>query len=124
MRPAPRGYSSAHIFEPILFFLYQKEKNGFNLPRKERGPGTNRCPEFDSKNLSHQLSVTPAPTSRKVSALCASSFGGAAQQNRRLRADRVVRPYRMLRIRKAQPDRHHPDSVRRCKISDCQIVTQ
>ncbi len=26
------------FFEPILFFLCQKEKNGFNLPRKERGP--------------------------------------------------------------------------------------
>ena len=38
MRPAPCGYSSAHIFETILFFLLQKEKNGFNLPRKERGP--------------------------------------------------------------------------------------
>ena len=38
MRPAPCGYSSAHIFETILFFLPQKEKNGFNLPRKERGP--------------------------------------------------------------------------------------
>ena len=38
MRPAPCGYSSAHIFESILFFLLQKEKNGFNLPRKERGP--------------------------------------------------------------------------------------
>ena len=24
------------FFEPILFFLCQKEKNGFNLPRKER----------------------------------------------------------------------------------------
>ena len=33
MRPAPCGYSSARIFEPILFFLLQKEKNGFNLPR-------------------------------------------------------------------------------------------
>ena len=38
MWPAPCGYSSAHIFETILFFLPQKEKNGFNLPRKERGP--------------------------------------------------------------------------------------
>ena len=37
MRPAPCGYSSAHIFETILFFLCQKVKNGFNLPRKERG---------------------------------------------------------------------------------------
>ena len=37
MRPAPCGYSSARIFETVLFFLCQKEKNGFNLPRKERG---------------------------------------------------------------------------------------
>ena len=26
------------LFETVLFFLCQKEKNGFNLPRKERGP--------------------------------------------------------------------------------------
>ena len=37
MRPAPCGYSSARIFETVLFFLCQKGKNGFNLPRKERG---------------------------------------------------------------------------------------
>ena len=30
-----------------------------------------------------------------------------------LRADRVVRPYRMFRIRKTPPDRHHQDRVRR-----------
>ena len=30
--------SSLSFFEPILFFLLPKEKNGFNLPRKERGP--------------------------------------------------------------------------------------
>ena len=84
--------SSAHIFEPILFFLCQKEKNGFNLPRKERGQGAYRCPEFDSKNLSHQLSVAPDPTTRKVSALCASPFGTAAQQNERFRADEGIGP--------------------------------
>ena len=33
---APRRLGD--FFEPILFFLCQKEKNGFNLPRKERGP--------------------------------------------------------------------------------------
>ena len=33
---APRRLGE--FFEPILFFLCQKEKNGFNLPRKERGP--------------------------------------------------------------------------------------
>ena len=33
-----RGLSALRAdFEPILFFLFQKEKNGFNLPRKERG---------------------------------------------------------------------------------------
>ena len=31
-------WSPVFFFEPILFFLCQKEKNGFNLPRKERGP--------------------------------------------------------------------------------------
>ena len=101
------------FLKPFFSFSAEKEKNGFNLPRKERGQGAYRCPEFDSKNLSHQLSVTPDPTSRKVSALCASPFGRAAQQNRRLRADRVVRPYRMLRIRKKPLARHHQDSVRR-----------
>jgi len=25
------------LFETVLFFLCQKEENGFNLPRKERG---------------------------------------------------------------------------------------
>ena len=69
--------SSAHIFEPILFFLCQKEKNGFNLPRKEREQRAYRCPEFDSENLSHQLSVASIPTTRKVSALCALPFGDA-----------------------------------------------
>ena len=79
--------SSAHIFEPILFFLCQKEKNGFNLPRKEREQRAYRCPEFDSENLSHHPSVASVPTFRKVSALCASPFGGAAQQDQHLRAD-------------------------------------
>ncbi len=39
--PLPRGgclrsAQTGRVFEPILFFLFQKEKNGFNLPRKER----------------------------------------------------------------------------------------
>ena len=91
---APRRLGE--FFEPILFFLCQKEKNGFNLPRKERGQGAYRCPEFDSKNLSHQLSVAPDPTTRKVSALCASPFGTAAQQNERFRADEGIGPYKEI----------------------------
>ena len=39
--PLPRGgclrsAQTGRVFEPILFFLFQKEKNGFNLPRRER----------------------------------------------------------------------------------------
>ena len=34
MRPAPCGYSSARIFETVLFFLCQKEKNeGYAKPK-------------------------------------------------------------------------------------------
>ena len=91
---APRRLGE--FFEPILFFLCQKEKNGFNLPRKERGQGAYRCPEFDSKNLSHQLSVAFIPTARKVSALCASPFGTAAQQNERFRADEGIGLYKEI----------------------------
>ena len=47
----------------------------------------NRCPELASENLSYQLSVPSLPTTPKVSALCASPFGGAAQQDQHLRAD-------------------------------------
>ena len=32
-----RSAQTGRVFKPILFFLFQKEKNGFNLPRKERG---------------------------------------------------------------------------------------
>ena len=63
------------FFEPILFFLCQKEKNGFNLPRKERGHSANRSPKIFSEDFSLYPSVAPDPTSRKVSALCASPFG-------------------------------------------------
>ena len=91
---APRR--QGEFFEPILFFLLQKEKNGFNLPRKERGQGAYRCPEFDSKNLSHQLSAAFIPTARKVSALCASPFGTAAQQNERFRADEGIGLYKEI----------------------------
>mgnify|MGYP000114914842 FL=1 len=91
---APRRLGE--FFEPILFFLCQKEKNGFNLPRKEREQRAYRCPEFDSENLSHQLSVASIPTTRKVSALCASPFGTAAQQNERFRADEGIGPYKEI----------------------------
>ena len=60
------------FLNPFFSFSAEKEKNGFNLPRKGRRQGANRCPEFDSENISHQPSVASDPTTRKVSALCAS----------------------------------------------------
>ena len=58
------------FLNPFFFSPAEKEKNGFNLPRKEREQRAYRCPEFDSENLSHQLSVASIPTTRKVSARC------------------------------------------------------
>ena len=79
--------SSAHIFETVLFFLRRERKERFQSSKKRKRASANRCPEFDSENLRLKLSVTPDPTTRKVSALCASPFGGAAQQDQHLRAD-------------------------------------
>ena len=62
-------------------------KERFQSSKKRKRAGANRCPEFDSENLSHHPSVASVPTFRKVSALCASPFGGAAQQDQHLRAD-------------------------------------
>ncbi|MEI3088840.1 MAG: hypothetical protein V8T01_02260, partial [Oscillospiraceae bacterium] len=51
--PLPRGSclrsTQTGSFETILFFLREKEKNGFNLPRKERGQGAYRCPDLTQK---------------------------------------------------------------------------
>ena len=57
---APRRLGE--FFEPILFFLCQKEKNGFKLPRKERGllkPELQTVPP--SCNSSHTRPYLPAP---------------------------------------------------------------
>ena len=80
------GQTPSCAFLRTHFLFSFRKGNGFALPKEKRA-GANRCPEFDSKALSHQLSVPFVPTTRKVSALCASPFGGAAQQDRRLRAD-------------------------------------
>ena len=92
------------FLNPFFSFSCQKEKNGFKLPRKERGQSANRCPGFDSNDLRLKLSVAFSSTTRKVSALCASPFGGATQQDQRLRADRVVRPYTQENLRAAPHD--------------------
>ena len=51
---APRRLGD--FFEPILFFLCQKEKNGFNLPRKERGLSK---PEVRTMPPSRQKKAVP-----------------------------------------------------------------
>ena len=52
------------FFEPILFFLFQKEKNGFNLPRRERvlckTGGANR-----TAIASEEASSIPFPPGRR-----------------------------------------------------------
>ena len=63
---APKGT----LFEPVLFFLCQKEKNGFNLPRKERGQSSNRSPKIFSEDFSLYPSVASIPTVRKSATLC------------------------------------------------------
>ena len=75
------------FLNPFFSSSCWERKGRFQSAKKRKRAGANRCPEFDSKNLSHQLSVAPDSTTRKVSALCASPFGGAAQQDQHLRAD-------------------------------------
>ena len=133
MRPAPCGYSSAHIFETILFFLLQKEKNGFNLPRKERGPVPTvvlnltqkisaiirplrqSLPSERSLRSAHRLSAE-LPSKANICGRTGSSAPTRCDARSRKRADEGIGPYRMVRIRKTPPDRHHPDSVRRGEV--------
>ena len=107
MRPAPCGYSSAHIFEPILFFLCQKEKNGFNLPRKERGPVPTVV-----LNLTQKISAISCPSRPSL------------PPERSLRSAHRLSAEQRHKIGWQVSDRHHQDRVRRCKIPNGQIVTQ
>ena len=75
------------IFQNHSFLSLPERKERFRPSKKRKRAGANRCPELASENLSYQLSVPSLPTTRKVSALCASPFGGAAQQDQHLRAD-------------------------------------
>ena len=75
------------IFQNHSFLSLPERKERFRPSKKRKRAGANRCPELASENLSYQLSVLSLPTTRKVSALCASPFGGAAQQDQHLRAD-------------------------------------
>ena len=71
----------AHFPKPFFSFSAEKEKNGFGLPRKERGPSAYRCPKFDSENLRLKLSVAPVPAVRKSAPLCSRLSEGWFQQN-------------------------------------------
>ena len=80
------GQTPSCAFLRTHFLFSFRKGNGFALPKEKRAVA-NRCPELASENLSYELSVPSLPTTRKVSALCASPFGGAAQQDQHLRAD-------------------------------------
>ena len=116
--------------EPILFFLCQKEKNGFGLPRKERGHGANRSPKFDSETFGLKLSVALVPTVRKSAPLCSRLSEGGFQRSGKEAGRCGHRPLQILSkcirsrgtggqrrppLQKGRKSnvRHHPDSVRR-----------
>ena len=61
-----------------FFSFSARKKEWVQSSKKRKRPGANRCPESDSENFGLKPSVPSAPTSRKVSALCASPFGGTA----------------------------------------------
>ena len=60
------------FLKPFFSFSCRERKERVQTAKKRKRAGANRCPELDSKDLSHQLSVASIPTTRKVSALCAS----------------------------------------------------
>ncbi len=53
------------VLKPFFSFCARKKRMVSIFQEKERGQGAYRCPEFDSKNPSHQLSVAPDPTARR-----------------------------------------------------------
>ena len=68
--------SSARIFEPILFFLPQKEKNGFNPPRKERGHSKSEAhPVPPSCNISVTQCICPPQITPNCDPAQRSQFG-------------------------------------------------
>ena len=103
--------SSAHIFEPILFFLCQKEKNGFNLPRKERGPVHTVV-----QNLTQKISAISRPLRSSLPperSLRSAHHLSAELHSKTDVCGRTESSAPTNRIRKMMPDRHHQDSVRR-----------
>ena len=81
--------------ETVLFFLAEKEKNGFKkLPQSAQSAD---CPLLVEGAFGRTGSSAPTRCDARS----------------RKRADEGIGPYRMVRIRKTPPDRHHPDSVRR-----------
>ena len=119
MRPAPCGYSSARIFETVLFFLCQKEKNGFNLPRKERGPVHTVV-----LNLTQKISAISRPLRSSLPperSLRSAHHLSAELHSKTDVCGRAESSAPTNRIRKMMPDRHHQDSVRRVVASGAEI---
>ena len=99
------------VFEPILFFLLQKEKNGFNLPRKERGPVRTVV-----LNLTQKISAISRPLRSSLPperSLRSAHHLSAELHSKTDVCGRTESSAPTNRIRKMMPDRHHQDSVRR-----------
>ena len=85
------------FLNPFFSFSARKKRTVSIFQEKKEGKVRTVVLNLTQKNLSHQLSVAFIPTARKVSALCASPFGTAAQQNERFRADEGIGPYKIYR---------------------------
>ena len=114
--PLPRGgclrsAQTGRVFEPILFFPFQKEKNGFNLPRKERGPVHPVV-----LNLTQKISAISRPLRSSLPperSLRSAHHLSAELHSKTDVCGRTESSAPTNRIRKMMPDRHHQDSVRR-----------
>ena len=82
--------------KPFFSFSARKKRTVSIFQEKKEGKVRTVVLNLTQKNLSHQLSVAFIPTARKVSALCTSPFGTAAQQNERFRADEGIGPYKEI----------------------------
>ena len=104
--------------------IFQEKKEGkvrtvvLNLTQKISAiscPSRQTLPPERSLRSAHRLSAE-LPSKANICGRTGSSAPTRCDARSRKRADEGIGPYRMVRIRKTPPDRHHPDSVRRGEV--------
>ena len=78
-------------------------------------PSRKSLPPERSLRSAHRLSAE-LPSKANICGRTGSSAPTRCDARSRKRADEGIGPYRMVRIRKTPPDRHHPDSVQRGEV--------